>query len=218
MGCGPSRNNNKHPGLKLPKDCSGSICDLTVSDASGELLEFTERVAAQSLLMDVDTLKGFMDMQSKFTAATKYSEMYSKSIEYLNENGANISEEQVTLLNSASHLEGSQLLMNLLFVQMMIGMDRITSTTSTWYSTYVEMLYEKVTHTPRYTPVQLNTEIDTWLSANPAPNVAGFTNQNSSLQTVINNVKNNKVSGFTDFKPYDGTVVKNRFMNDYHSF
>lgn len=52
--------------------------------------------------------------------------------------------------------------------------------------------------------------------------ISAFTNPNSILQNVINNVGNNmrnkKVSGFSDFKPYDGAFVKHRFNNGFHPF
>ena len=36
---------------------------------------------------------------------------------------------------------------------------------------------------------------------------------------IVGNVKKMQpVSGFTDFKPFDGVVQRNRFKNDYHSF
>ena len=224
MGCGPSRPTNKRPGLNLPTDCSGSYCELPMSDSSGVSLEFLQRSEVSTMLMNVETLKGYLNVQSNFTPATKYKEFYSKTIEYINENGANISEEQVLLLHTAGQLEGSKLLTNLFIINLAIALNNVPSAMSRWYDNYVEMLYVKVTHTPAYTPAQINTEIDNWLTTNSPPVISGFTNQNgnSLLQNVINNVGNNminkKVSGFSDFKPYDGAFMKHRFNNGFHPF
>jgi len=228
MGCGPSRS-SKRPGLTLPTDCSGSYCNKTISDVSGipvfDLFsrELEYRIVAEIALMDVPTLNSFKTIAGPsviLAPTTNIGRTYTSIMTFINDNGANITDEQVKLMKDAAMIETSPIVMNfMLMLAYYQTSTAIPANVSTWYNRYVEMLYQAVIKTPAYTPTQLNAAVTLWLATNPSPgiSVSGFTNQSSSLENIINNVKNNKISGFTDFKPYDGAFEKHRFNNGYHS-
>jgi hypothetical protein len=241
MGCGSSRASNKHPGLKLPTDCSGAYCNLAISDISGidpaSVIseELKGRILAEIALMDIDTLNSFkaiVDPSTLMSSTAKFGDSYSKVMKFINENGANITDAQVNLLKEATQVSSPPSAIMIQFMIMLMSyyytppnsagspVSSVPANVATWYSNYVEMLYQAVTKTPAYTPTQLNAAVTAWLVSHPSPgvSVSGFSNQNSALQTVINNVKNNKISGFSDFKPYDVECRHQRCDNGYHTF
>jgi len=228
MGCGQSRA-SKPPGLTLPTDCSGSYCNKTINDVSGipvtDLIsrEAEYRIVAETALMDIRTLNSFKTIADPaiiLAPSANIGRSYTSIMTFINDNGANITAEQVNLMKAAVMIQESPLIINfMLMLTYFQTSTAVPANLATWYNSYVEMLYQAVTKLPAYTPTQLNAAVTLWLATNSAPILrAGFTNQNSSLQTVINNVKNNKISGFSDFKPYDGTFEKYRFNNGFHSF
>ena len=218
MGCGPSRR-NKHPGLNLPTDCSGATCNVYMNPGSVDQV-FARREIAETLLMDFDTLQNYYNTLVKDfnPTTTLYRDYYSKSMKFFNENGANISDEQVLILYTS--YSTSTIIQEYYIYSLMkfILNASMTSNMFTWYNTYVEMLYQKLMNTPLYNSNQYTAQIVAWLAANPAPTMSGFTDLKNlsnynSLLSIVNQIKldNKKVSGFTNY-----TVLKNGFINDYH--
>jgi len=236
MGCGPSRATNKHSGLGLPTDCSGSLCDTYIHDISDvDVLTITsDRIGAETLLMDIDTLNSynklliqFTNLQGNNTDKTTYGMMYTTILQFINDNGANITDAQVSLLLLAGNIPSSPINVNFAMIDLVEfmsigGSTAIPANVKTWYNNYVEMLYQLVVHTPTYTPSDLNAQVTTWLAANPAPSKSGFRNFNSTkandiLPSIINNARaNQQISGFSD---YSGILSQTKLLpKNYHNF
>jgi len=238
MGCGPSRNIRKTDESKLATDCSGSVCDITRSDVSdNDIIDLmpdnmAERIVPELYLMTFDTLKKAREIlykEKSFTGEIRFGVVYKKLTEYINENGVDISKDEITLLNSAAPWPPSEDYLSIIALQFKLitetidTVENIPKSVQKWYNTYVEMLFDMVKHKPRYTPDNLNAIVFKWIRENPAPGlISGFTNQKADsnpLQTIVGNLKKKtNMSGFADFKPYDGAIERNRFKNDYHSF
>ena len=284
MGCGPSRPINRRPGLNLPADCSGSYCDIAINDISDVNIislipdGLRKRISAELALMDVDTLNRFktlVDPSTLMRSTAKFGVTYSKIINFINNNGSNITDAQVNLfMDAAGSSSQGPGFVGVMFLNMVERyyytesppaqpFPPVPADISAWYSRYVEMLYRELTKTPAHTPMQLNAAVLQWIftnippvslsvppsvppsvlpsevpiplsdsppvppsdvpiAINSPPELFRNQNGNSLLQNVINNVGNNmrnkRVSGFSDFKPYDGAFVKHRFNNGFHPF
>jgi hypothetical protein len=240
MGCGPSRANNKHSGLGLSTDCSGSLCHTYIHDISDvEVLSISsDRIMAETILMDIDTLTDYnkliiqyTGLQANNTDKTTYGMMYSNILKFINDNGANITNDQVSLLVSATNTMTtsgsvtsgtttvSPIALDFAMVQMVdimsiSGSTAIPSNVKTWYNNYVEMLYQLVVNTPAYTPNDINLKVNSWITANPPPDTGfnRFTNYKSKMTTK----KSKQISSFTD---YSGILSQTKLLpKNYHNF
>jgi len=244
MGCGPSRQSNKHSGLGLSTDCSGSLCDKYIHDIS-EVSISTDRITAESMLMNMSTLTdynklliSFANLQQNNKDKTTYGTMYSAILQFINDNGVNISDAQVALLLSATNIPITNIssgssntvagigidfaMIELLDIMAITTSTAVPANVTTWYNNYVEMLYQLLVHAPTYTPNDINTQVNTWIAANPMPTASGFTNFNSTkandiLPSIIKNARLNKqISGFSD---YNGILSQTKLLpKNYHNF
>jgi hypothetical protein len=238
MGCGPSRRASKSDESKLATDCSGSICNIKKSDISdNDIIDLmpdnmAERIVPELYLMKYDVLKQARDILYKdktFMGEIRFGVVYKKLTEYINENGVDITPDEIKLLNLAAPWPPDPSSPSPISTQFKIitetmdTIDNVPEYLQKFYNTHVEMLFDKVKHRPIYTPDKLNEEIFKWyVEQIRSGNISGFTNpkaySNPLLNIIDNLKKKTNMSGFADFKPYDGTIERNRFKNDYHSF